>query len=464
LAPIPRSLLVLLLVCAFTLGMGLALKDSCNGPSWDGYQYRALCYNDIVPLYYAHGFEDDLFPYVDHPERDADRPKGNYDPAKPDTHWGFVEYPVLTGLHMFFAAKLGSVWSRATGMPENGQTFLYTNAAMLSAFALASVVLLWRMVPDPRRVALFAAGTPVVLYAFHNWDLMAVFFLILTLYWFERGRFGASGLALSFGASAKLFPIVVAPLLFVVLWRAQYDAPASLARVPAALWRALLRARNAWLLFVGTVVGFAVVNLPFLLWGSPSIYFEVFRFHLRRTPNFETIWWVAHEWGNRWGFEWMSRLDQRPHLDRLLLAAFVLCFVAVAALAWVRRWGPRTAAFAAVLVFLLLNKIFSVQYALWILPFFALLPLPIWTFAVFAAADAWVYSTIFAFFGASGTPRQDDSIRWLSWAVVTRTLSLLTLLAWLVAKVRRPLKGGSPTGLPPVTHVAGEPAPRPEAH
>lgn len=423
---------MLLLVACFTLGLGLLLKDSCNGPGWDGYQYRALCYNDVVPLYYAHGFNDDLFPYVEHPERDVRQPKGGYDPARPDTHWGFVEYPVLTGLLMWFAARLGTGWTNAFGGQEDGTTFLYVNAALLSAFALATVWLLWQMAEDKRRIAYFAAGTPVVLYAFHNWDLMAVFFMVLTLYFFERHRFFESGVALSLGASAKIFPIVMAPFLFFVLWRRSYEPPGRALRVPTAMWAALRRSRPAWMLFLGTLLGYLVVNLPFVLFGSSSLFFEVFRFHLRRSPNFETIWWVANEWGRKWGIEWLDRLDEREHLEQFLLLVVLLANAAVLVVAWRRRWGGREAALASVLVFLLLNKIFSVQYALWLLPFFALLPLPAWTFALFALADAWVYASIFTFFTTFGTDRFDGAARWLSFAVLSRTAGHLVLLAWLV--------------------------------
>jgi uncharacterized membrane protein len=559
----PRPLLALLLASFFTLGLGFALKDSCNGPSWDGYQYRALCYNDIVPLYYAHGFDSDVFPYVDHPERDAQQPKEGYDPAKPDTHWGFVEYPVLTGMHLWFAAKMGTAWVRAFGGHEDGQMFLYMNAVLLSGFALATVVLLWRMTGDPRRVAYFAAGTPIVLYAFHNWDLMAVFFLVLTIYLFERQRFYASGVALSLGASAKLFPIVAAPFLFFVLWRRVHDpnragnrppawaaraaiagsalgllaailAIAAVSSVPlffasvhlvvlllatltllssagaaASAWLSkrgqgnlapavavvtgllllvlagplpalpvlaaavgfsrpirsafltLPRARSAWELTLGTILGFLVVNLPFVLFGSSSIYFEVFRFHLRRSPNFETIWWVAQTYGHKWHLEWLTRLEERTFLDQLLLLAFLAAFLGALLLVWRQRWGPRQATFAAVLVFLILNKVFSVQYALWVLPFFTLLPLPAWSYALFALADAWVYATIFPFFTAFDTSRFDTASRWLSLAVVTRTTSLLVLLGLLVARSRAALGRPSATepefGRPPRTSDAVPP-------
>lgn len=443
LARIPRTLLVALALTLATLGLSLLLKDSCDGPGWDGYQYRALCYNDIAPLYGAHHFDTDTFPYVDHA---GDQP--SYGPAPFDheeQRWrGWVEYPVLTGLLMWVAAKSGTWLHDATGIEKSSATFLYVNAFFLALFALGTVVLLQGMAHDKRRVAYFAAGSALVLYAFHNWDLMAVFFVVLTIFWFERGRLFLSGAALSLGASAKIFPIVAAPFLFFVLVRRAFADPThpGAARWLAAFLRALA-AKRPWLLAAGTAAGFAVVNLPFVLLGSRDMWVHVFRFHLHRSPNFETVYFVAHEWGRRWHVAWMERLDQRTPLDEVLLVVLALAFLGLLVVLWRRRWGPREAAFVAVLGFLVLNKVFSVQYALWALPFFVLLPLPAWSYGIFAAADAWVYVTLFPLFNHFDDPKAFDAgFRWMSLAVLARALSFVLLVLIVVARggawTRRP--------------------------
>jgi uncharacterized membrane protein len=447
-----QPLVLLLLLATLTLGLGFQFKDQCNQEQgWGGgYVWRAMCYSDIVPLYGIHGFDRGVFPYTAHPEMDAENPKGcsaEERAAHPVTcQWGFVEYPVLTGILMWAAARTGQNVASWMGEEANNRAFLYANAAYLAAFALATLVLLYRMVPEPRRVAYFAAGTPLLLYVFHNWDMMAVFFVVLCLYWFERRRFVASGVALSLGVSAKLFPIVLAPLLYLVLVRRAYE------HHPAAddlLKRAWLFFRSAFApaamrLTAGTVGGLALVNGPFLIWGSREIFLEVFRFHARRTPNFETLWFVARHHTERWGWDIHERLRDREWLDAALLLLFILAFTGLALATWFRRWGAREAAFGGVLAFLLLNKIFSAQYALWVLPFFALVPLPAWSYAAFAAADAWVYTSLFPMFDLFGDgQRFEDHFNWVSLAVLARTLTLAILMALLVADVRaRSWRGG----------------------
>jgi uncharacterized membrane protein len=452
-AALPQPLVALLLLTTLTLGLGFLLKDECNN-GWDGRHFTAMCYNDIMPLYGAHGFDDDLFPYVSHPERDAERAKVGtlgYDPDDPTTHWGFVEYPVLTGLHMWMAAKIGTHWTAAFGGEESPQFFFYVNAAMLAAFALGTTWLLYRLCPDRRRVALFAAGTPLLFYGFHNWDLMPVFFVVLSIYWFEARRFVASGVALSLGVSAKLFPIVVAPLLFLILVRRAWERHRA-SRGTRAAARAAATDPQAWRLVAGGVGGFLAVNLPFLFWGSRELYLEVFRFHERRTPNFETPWWMLQRHLEDAGHAAGSFFGDRDRLDQVLLFVFVLAYAGLLVATWVNRWGAREAAFGALLAFLLLNKVFSVQYALWILPFFALIALPTWSYAVYAAADAWVYTTLFPWF----TDFSEGDLGWVSAAVFARWASLVLLLALLLLGIRSTRR--APVGLrAPSALAAGAP-------
>lgn len=531
----PRPLVALLVLASATLGLGLLLKDGCvsHGDDW-----WSPCYNDIVPLYGGHHLDTDTFPYVDHPGDDLSNP----DLTK---RQGFIEYPVLTGLLMWFAAKLGTLWVTAFGGKEDGAMFLYMNAALLSGFALGTVVLLDRMVEDKRRIAYFAAGTALMLYAFHNWDLMAVFFVVLTVYWFERGKYAASGFALALGFMAKIFPIVAAPLLWLVLIRrhhapiaitpqaariAQGAAAATLGILGAAfllstglaaagyetrflsrpvfngdtwgsavtliamgvlgvvltrarkgslqerdLWgvasmapllaavgsflpalllvvvagllsgflvsftRTVVKTPAAWTLAGTTIAGIVAISAPFLAFGSRDLFFEIFRFHTRRTPNFETVWHVTKVYGDTHGWTWVSNLGDKEWLDHTLLTLVAAAFVGIGVLAWRRNWGAREGALAAILIFLLFNKIFSVQYALWVLPFFALLPLPAWSYGFWAACDAWVEFMIFRWFKTSSQDPSGASSdwNWMSLAVVMRAVSLLVLLAWLAWPRRR---------------------------
>ena len=71
---------------------------------------------------------------------------------------------------------------------------------------------------------------------------------------------------------------------------------------------------------------------------------------------------------------------------------------------WFRRWRDPdflrwTFGFPLLVAFLLTNKVYSPQYSLWLLPWFALaLPNP-WLFGAFEAADVAVFVTRFSWFG-----------------------------------------------------------------
>lgn len=433
---ISPALVALLSVTVATLGVGFAYKDACSGASWDGLQYRALCYNDIAPLYTIRHMDTDSLPYTDH---------GDTNPTLSDRR-GFLEYPVLTGLLMWTAARLGTIRSSLAGEAETGIEFFYWNAALLSLCALGVTYVAWRMAPDPRRVAYWTAGSPLALYAFHNWDLLAIFFVILGLWSFGRGSYLWSGVWLAMGANAKLFPIVIPPLLWV--WLVRTRAPARTTGESVVAYTARVFAcPPAWKLAAGTVAGLLVANVPFLVFGSPELWLETFRFHARRTPNFETVWFVARWVGERTGTEWLQGVGTKEWLDTAGLLLFVGAYAGLVAwTAW--RRPPWTAVtMAPVLLFLLLNKIFSVQYALWVLPFVVLVRLPAWSYALYAAADLWVYATLFPIFTHFDDGTFNDRFGWVAAAIVARAASLAVLLV-LALRQREFHEGGLPRSEP----------------
>jgi hypothetical protein len=86
-------------------------------------------------------------------------------------------------------------------------------------------------------------------------------------------------------------------------------------------------------------------------------------------------------------------------------------------------------------VFLLVNKVYSPQYGLWLLPWFALTIPSFRVFAVFQAADVAVFLTRFRFFGDYvGEPWGWPS-SWFQIAVVVRAVILvIALVTWIRAE------------------------------
>jgi hypothetical protein len=143
---------------------------------------------------------------------------------------------------------------------------------------------------------------------------------------------------------------------------------------------------------------------------------------------------------------------------RAINIASVLIFGAVTLAVW--RWKRRrepnfarwTLAFPILIVFLLSNKVYSPQYGLWLLPWFALtLPnLPL--FLAFSAADVAVFLTRFSWFaryaGSGGLPIGAFEI-----AVAVRAIVLVVcVIAWV--RRREPVAGADPPIEPIAVEVA----------
>jgi uncharacterized membrane protein len=347
--------------CALTLSAGFVLKAQCLGPAWDGRQYERLCYNDLQPLFgpRLHTTDDAgaaryVFPYE----------RGLVDG---DLAEGAIEYPVLTGVFMW-----------GSGLPaDDADEFLVLSAFLLAPFGLAVAYLLGRM--TGRRALLWAAAPALVLYAFHNWDLLAVSAAVAGFFLHRRGRPVWAAVAFGVGAALKLYPaLFLAPL---VLERLRARGPRA-ALGPAAAGLGSIAAINA---------PFAVKNLEG--WWAP------FEFHSLRGPNWDSIWtWRGPD------FLSPELAALSPAQINTVSALLVGAFGGAALIyGWVRarREGPFpfVPVCAALLVaFLAFNKVHSPQYALWLLPFFALLSVNVAWWAGYAVVDLIVYVSVFRWF------------------------------------------------------------------
>ena len=337
-------------VCGVLLFGGFALKAQCTSPQgWDGRQYERLCYNDIQALYGGREIDRDVFPYID-----GELLEEGQDPLV----GGAIEYPVLTGVFMW-----------GTGiLVDDFNAYLRASALLLAPFALLVAFLLARMTGT--RALRWAAAPALALYAFHNWDLLAVSAAVVAVWLWSRERSTWAAVALGVGAALKLYPLLLlAPLALYVLSR-QGARRAALV-VGAGL---------------GTVVA---INLPFALINFDG-WLATYEFHSERTANYDSIWILG----------WPSVSAETLNLVSLSLTS-IFC---LAALAW--GWRRREAtiypflpvAGALVAAFLLWNKVHSPQYTLWLLPFFVLLSVSIWWWVAYALVDLAVYVGVFRWF------------------------------------------------------------------
>ncbi len=449
-----KAFVIVVLVTILALGMAYQFKDRCNDGPWRADSWIKLCYSDTAWLYNARHLDRDVLPYFRHDLDNTNNPDLTQ-------RQGFNEYPVLTGMLMYGAALAGTARTSLFGGEESQGEFFAWQALFLSLFAVGTVLLLLRMASDRSRVVYVAAGAPLVLYAFHNYDLMPVFFTVLGLYWWERHRLAASGIAFGLGAASKLYPLLALPLLFVLLVRRGYDAQAPNAGL-RALGRAVFRNGDAWDFVVGFVGAFVVLNAPLIIFGDRQVWLGTFQFHLERSLNHESLWSALAFLGRDMDWPVLGNVSDeamRSFADAWVPVLYGGIYLLLVVAAWRGRLGARAAVFAPILAFLVVAKFLSVQYALWILPMFALLPLPFWSYLAFAATDIMTNLTMFNWIswnvrGGAPGPDYHAYTKWMFTWVLVRALVFFALLAILLRnphiarpEMKRPVKAPGPRRL-----------------
>jgi uncharacterized membrane protein len=362
-------LAVIVLLTGFTLLLGYANKARCTGPEFDeagrsqpDYDLRIdrdVCYSDIQQLWLGRDIDKHTFPYV----HGSITPDGQL-------QGGTVEYPVLSGL---------LIWAGAI-FADTDAGYLLGSALLMAPFGLLTGWMLGRLARW--RALLWALGPPLVLYAFHNWDLPVVACAVGAVYavhgWRTTrplaDRATVAAVLLGLGFAFKLYPgAFLLPLALYVLVTA---TPGRLS------WLAALRVPLAG---AATMV---LANVPFMLAGYEG-WRASFTFQQLRKVDITTnsIWY--------WGLRPKSSPDnvEFQHLINWLSPTLVLASFALAAL--IGLWGwRRTGAYpwigvsgAMLCGFLLLHKVHSPQYTLWLLPFFVLLAVPWRWIVAYLAVD-----------------------------------------------------------------------------
>ncbi|MDQ4143538.1 MAG: glycosyltransferase 87 family protein [Actinomycetota bacterium] len=331
---------------------GYLFKARCSVPGAN--QYRDLCYNDIQPLYGIRGVQEGTFPYI----------HGRL--VEGELVDGAIEYPVLTGVFMWASGRVG-----VTDHVE----YLWATALLLAPFGVLAAHVLARL--SGRRAMLFAAAPAIVLYAFHNWDLLAVAAAVGGLWAWRRGRLEWAGVLFGIGAALKMYPALFLVPLALFSWRGGDK-------------RGGLRA------FGAGAGAFLAVNLPFVL-ANPEGWWATYEFHSNRLPNFDTVWLL--------GLRPSGEVLWSPATFNLVTTGLiVVSFAAALLLGWKRSlvkdepYPFLQVSAAALAAFLLWNKVHSPQYILWLLPFFVVLRVHIGWWVAYSLADLAVYVGIFRWF------------------------------------------------------------------
>jgi uncharacterized membrane protein len=333
-------------------------------------ELRGLCHSDIIFFFDFRHIADSPFPYVHGGFRDGMLLEGS------------IEYPVLTGLFMWGTARAAST----------AQDYLSINAVLLGGVAL---LIAWALARLERwRALLWSLAPALALYAFLNWDLLAVGTMVAGIWSWSRNRTSWAAGWIGIGCAFKLFPGVLL--------------------LPLSLDSAHKRGLGAGIrvALVGCAVAIGI-NLPFTV-ANPGGWAATYRFHQEREPNYDSIWGLATP-------SWS------PGLVNTVSAALTLASFAAICAYMIRR-TRRSGSFpflgmsgALIAVFLLWAKVHSPQYSLWILPFLVLIGCRIWWWVAYAVIDMILFVSVFA---PLSTTSVDEARPWVWLSVFGRALLL----------------------------------------
>jgi uncharacterized membrane protein len=256
-------------------------------------------------------------------------------------------------------------------------------------------------------------------HAFTNWDLFAVVLATTGLWAWARRRPVLAGVLLGLGIAAKLYPVLLLLALFLLCLRA--------GRLGAFV-RTALAAVAAW----------TAVNVPIAVL-APENWSRFFRLNSSRPADPDSIWNLLITASHDRILDGPLVPGQTPTVLNAVVAVTLLLVVAGAAwLTLAAPVRPRVAQLAFLLVagFLLVNKVWSPQYSLWLLPL-AVLARPKWrSLLLWQATEAllWVPRLLWYL----GTDNRGVKVEWFYLAVTIRDIAVVVLMALVVRDVLHP--------------------------
>ena len=312
---INKSLQIALIVTLVASVLSFGKFNHCRSSGWGSPDvYIHMCYSDISALYGAREINTDQWPY-----------------ASSDNS---VEYPVLTGVVMW-----------ATGLliddPNGYRPYFDLNILLIALLLFASVFILWRLKPE--YVALFPIAPAVFVSLFINWDIYAVLFALLSLYFYKVQKLDLSALFMGVAISTKFYPGVILFGIALIFWNQKEITK---------LIRYLLVTFLSWV----------VINLPVALTNFDG-WWRFFKLNIDRDSDLGSIWYAAAL------LKW-----PQPNVNNITIILFLIALMAIGvfyfAVAQSRSdfANLATVAFLTVAAFVTISKVYSPQYILWLTP------------------------------------------------------------------------------------------------
>jgi uncharacterized membrane protein len=309
-----KSLQIALLVTLIATLLSFAKFNHCRGTNWVSPDvYIHMCYSDISALYGAREINTDQWPY-----------------ASDDNS---LEYPVLTGVVTYLTGLL-------IDDPNGYRAYFDVNAFLIVLLLFASVFILWRLAP--KYTPLFPIAPAVFGSLFINWDIWAVLFALLAIYFFQN-RPNLSALFLGVAISIKFYPGIILFAISLLLW-------SQAKRLALMKYLAI------------TLISWLVINLPVAI-NSYEGWMRFFKLNLDRDSDLGSIWYAANLLGFYGG-----------NINNLTIIAFLIALGAIAVFFFATAPSRgdlanlSTVAFLTLAAFVTISKVYSPQYILWLTP------------------------------------------------------------------------------------------------
>jgi uncharacterized membrane protein len=400
------------LLAAFTVvfALGLVQKYPCGESNWSSndVRYSKMCYSDVPYLYTGRGFAEHRWPY-----------------GEDDGRYSAMEYPVLISYFAWAASEITAVMPsgpsqavRAStspdalwglpGMAKEVNTYFLVTAFLLFLCGLGAVFFLAGASPGrPWDAMAFAASPALLVAGLVNWDLLAVLFTAGALWAWARGRPVLAGVMVGLGFATKLYPLfLLGAFLIDAVRRRRVDQVAVSAVAAAGVWFA--------------------VNAPALV-TSPERWKVFWTFNSDRGADLGSLWLVLSQRGH----------NVSPHTINVVSGVVFLAACAGILALGLRAWRrPEVAqiAFLVVAAFLIVNKVYSPQYVLWLLPL-AVLARPRWRdLLIWQACELIYFGAVWLDLGGWLATSSNNHTPY-QLAIVVRVLGELYLMAMVVRDI-----------------------------
>ena len=307
--PTARVLIALAILASLFSFLKFSHCESKNWATPD--QYVHACYSDLPSLFGDRQLNKHKWVYVGTEKA--------------------VEYPVITGLVMYATAVITPTNS------HSATNYFLINAFLIAFLFVFIVVLIAHIKPKYWYLLLTAPAMIASLYI--NWDLWAITSMLISIYWFDKEKYKWSALSLGISISTKFMPIFLLLPIFLILWRknkireiAQYSG------IVIASWLA--------------------INLPVAL-TTPQGWWRFYELNLSR--------------GADWGSPWLAFSMLGLHLGNLnylTILALLAGLTIITLIFFEFSITPTLAQMSFILlaVVMIVSKVYSPQYVLWLTP------------------------------------------------------------------------------------------------